>query len=189
MKRFILGITIGVILSTTICSFADGVWENINILKNDINVIVNGELIPADNFLYNDTTYLPIRAIGEALDKEVLYDEETNTAIIQDKGEGNISTTGNELNKYEVPEELKRAVFVVDGINYLPSTSIHNIFGDTNNELLEDYATPAQDPTDLVFIFTLADGTTKTLPTTYIETIGRSCITYDTFVEEIMPHM
>lgn len=189
MKRFIPGIILGFIISTAAYSFATGNWENISVLRNDITVVVDGETLSSDNFLYNDTTYLPIRAIGEALDKEVLYNEETNTAIIQDKGEDSISTTGNDLNKYEVPEELKRAVSVVDGINYLSSTSIHNIFGGTNNELLEDYATSAHDPTDLVFIFTLADGTTKTLPTIYFESIGRSCITYDTFVEEIMPHM
>lgn len=80
-----------------VSSFAAGVWENIPVLRNDIKVIVNGEEITADNFLYNDTTYLPLRAIGEALDKDVQYDEQTNTAIISEKGDSELTENINIL--------------------------------------------------------------------------------------------
>ena len=84
-----------------VSSFAAGVWENIPVLRNDIKVIVNGEEITADNFLYNDTTYLPLRAIGEALDKDVQYDEQTNTAIINEKGDSELTEN---INKYTPPD-------------------------------------------------------------------------------------
>lgn len=84
-----------------VSSFAAGVWENIPVLRNDIKVIVNGEEITADNFLYNDTTYLPLRAIGEALDKDVQYDEQTNTAIINEKGDSELTEN---INKHTPPD-------------------------------------------------------------------------------------
>ena len=62
-------------------AMANGIWEKIDVVRNDVQVVVNGVGVTADNFLYNDTTYLPLRAVGEALDLNVQYDEETKTAI------------------------------------------------------------------------------------------------------------
>ena len=56
MKKFICGLLIGSICTLSIGSLANGVWDNISVLKNDINVVVNGETVTADNFLYNDIT-------------------------------------------------------------------------------------------------------------------------------------
>ena len=95
MKKFIVGLICGTILSTIIVSSASGIWENIDVLRNDITVYVDGQEITEDNFVYNDTTYLPMRAIGEALGKDVQYNENTNTAVIKDKGETNL-TNNNE---------------------------------------------------------------------------------------------
>ena len=109
MKRELLSFTCGVVSMCIIgvgAGFASGVWDTIDVLRNDISVVVNGETVTSDNFLYNDTTYLPLRAISEALDKNVHYDETTNTAIISDKGDDNITTnTANVTkNKYTPPE-------------------------------------------------------------------------------------
>ena len=82
MKKFICGLVIGSICTLSIGSLANGVWDNISVLKNDINVVVNGETVTADNFLYNDITYLPLRAVSEALGESVNYDDKTNTAYI-----------------------------------------------------------------------------------------------------------
>lgn len=63
-------------------AFASGAWKTINVLENDISVVVDGIRVNESNFLYNDTTYLPLRAVAEAVGKEVTYDERTNTAYI-----------------------------------------------------------------------------------------------------------
>ena len=105
MKRELLSFTCGVVITCVMgigISSASGVWDTIDVLRNDITVVVNGETVTADNFLYNDTTYLPLRAIGEALDKNVYYDETTNTAVISDKGDGNIAAN-TATNKYTPP--------------------------------------------------------------------------------------
>lgn len=101
MKKFISGLIIGAVVSTTITAVASGVWDKIDVLKNDINIIVNGENITADNFVYNDTTYLPLRAVSEALNQPVDYDETTNTAYI-----GTKPVTISNLPKGTIPNPL-----------------------------------------------------------------------------------
>ena len=72
-KSFICGMLVMGVISCAGVYAAD-VWQNINVLPNTIKVVVDGKEVQADNFLYNDTTYLPIRAVSEALGKDVQYD-------------------------------------------------------------------------------------------------------------------
>jgi lysophospholipase L1-like esterase len=69
-------------LSLGICASADDTWQDIVVQPNLVRVKVNGTELSADNFLYNNTTYLPIRAVSEALNFEVAYDTSTSTASI-----------------------------------------------------------------------------------------------------------
>lgn len=104
MKKELKGFLCGILVSGIVgagAAYTTGIWESIDVLRNDINVVVNGQQILADNFLYNDTTYLPLRAIGEALDKDVQYDEQTNTAIISEKGDSELTEN---INKYTPPD-------------------------------------------------------------------------------------
>lgn len=112
LKGFLCGILVSGIVGAGV-AYATGVWESIDVLRNDINVVVNGQQISADNFLYNDTTYLPLRAIGEALDKDVQYDEQTNTAIISEKGDSELTEN---INKYTPPD------FMLDNGDYIMQT-------------------------------------------------------------------
>ena len=82
MKRFICGAVCGAVLTTAIGAGAAGVWKTIDVLENDITVMVDGQQLTESNFLYNDTTYLPLRAVAEAVGKPVEYDATTNTAYI-----------------------------------------------------------------------------------------------------------
>ena len=129
MKKFVSGLIIGSIVTTTISTFAGGVWDKIDVLKNDINIMVNGKQIFSDNFLYNDTTYLPLRTIAEELGQKVTYDEATNTAHIGSVPENNVVAGGSvssvpdtlwiekdgkrytndefQLEIYEIPNDIK----------------------------------------------------------------------------------
>ncbi len=71
-KTLVLGMVIGATLVGTPV-LADVIWEKISVVRNYVTVMIDGEKLNADNFLYLDTTYVPIRAVSEALGKNVSY--------------------------------------------------------------------------------------------------------------------
>lgn len=79
MKKFISGLLIGLLISTSVFAI------KADILLNSIKVKVNGKDVAAENIMYNSRTYVPLRAIGEILGKNVIWDEKTSTANINDK--------------------------------------------------------------------------------------------------------
>lgn len=56
--------------------------QNMQVERNTVNIFVNGVKVEADNFLYNDRTYVPLRKISEMLQKDVSWTQITNTATI-----------------------------------------------------------------------------------------------------------
>ena len=82
-RQLLIGVVIGALVFGGIPALADMV----NLDFNSINITVNGNKVNADNILYNDTTYVPLRAISEMLNKDVGWDGDTNTASINDKAE------------------------------------------------------------------------------------------------------
>lgn len=86
MKRFsimsfISGGLIASIVLVPVLTFASGT-HTIEAIFGKIKLVVNGQNINNETLLYNDTTYLPIRAIGEAVGAEVNYDAKTYTATL-----------------------------------------------------------------------------------------------------------
>ncbi len=58
--------------------------ELVRIYRNTVTLEVNGTKITADNFLYNNTTYVPMRAVAEMLGKDVTWNAATRVAGIDD---------------------------------------------------------------------------------------------------------
>lgn len=90
MKKELKGFVCGVLTTALVAggaAFAAGQWKTIDVLENDITVMVDGQQVTESNFVYNDRTYLPLRAVAEAVGKSVDYDETTNTAYIGNKVE------------------------------------------------------------------------------------------------------
>ena len=94
-KRFqgiVIGIIIGVMLSGVVTLAKNGT-EAISAWYSDIKICVNGEYItPTDSngdevepFIVNGTTYLPVRAVGNALDMDVDWDNDTKTVFLGEK--------------------------------------------------------------------------------------------------------
>ncbi len=74
--------------------FGKSTHETIKVLYNNIKLVVNGQTVKfgkdsagktIEPFIYNGTTYLPVRAVGEALGKEVNWDGKNQTVYV---GEG-----------------------------------------------------------------------------------------------------
>ena len=181
MKKIICGILIGSICTISIGSLASGVWDNIDVLKNDIKVVVNGDEVTADNFVYEDTTYLPLRAVSTALGEKVEYDEQTNTAYI---GERNDDLNNDEIKiRYNILDNLNPddmlQIRVYNGNYYISRYAI--------KELLSIPVKEATESQSEELIFILKDGTEKRIR--WIIFNDQEFIPYDTFMEEIYPYI
>lgn len=58
--------------------------EMINVHRNKVILEVNSVRVDPDNFLYNGTTYVPLRAVSELLGKDVGWNAYTNVASINE---------------------------------------------------------------------------------------------------------
>lgn len=90
-KQFLLGFLIASLLFSSITVFAD--ITEIKAFISDIKIALNGQLLELKDangnkvkpIVYNGTTYLPVRALANAFEKEVNFNGTTNTVEIEDK--------------------------------------------------------------------------------------------------------
>lgn len=103
IKCFFMGaVAATVILSMSLTAFSESVTKTIEATYENIKIYVDGNLInPTDAagnrvepFTSNGTTYLPARAISNALGKDVSYDDKSNSVYIGKKPNDN-SSSGN----------------------------------------------------------------------------------------------
>jgi micrococcal nuclease len=92
------------LLCFTISSFAEKGFKTINVAYRDIKINVNGKRIYPDvePFIYNGRTFVPLRVISKALDKDVIWNENTNTIDINNKPASN----KNEEEVYQVKQVI-----------------------------------------------------------------------------------
>ncbi len=92
LQGFVAGI-LCCVLFAGISVFAKNTSETIQALYKDIKIYVDGVKInPKDAngntvepFIYNGTTYLPVRAVGEAINKQVTWDGATSSVYLGKK--------------------------------------------------------------------------------------------------------
>ncbi len=97
MKKRLQGFVAGLLITTLLTGgmvYAKQVSETISVIYDNIKILIDGkEYQPTDAsgntvepFIYNGTTYLPVRAIGNAFNKDVNWDAENNTVILGSRG-------------------------------------------------------------------------------------------------------
>lgn len=179
MKKFICGIVTGAVIATAIGAGAVGVWDNIPVLRNDIKIVVDGQEIQSDNFLYNDTTYVPLRAVSSALGEEVEYDEAQNTAYIGERKDN--MNNENVVGKYTPTDEETKACLIYNNTFYINVGYFEEkyVYNSGKFQLGWDSATQTtilhDDKGEL--------GRWKCV----VMEDGRGYVPYDTFVDEILP--
>lgn len=84
-------------LGNCITGLAEQVKETIEIQYKNIRIFVDGteKLPPGEPFVYNNTTYVPLRFVSEALGKEVEWDGSNNSIYIGNKPSQNAVTQTN----------------------------------------------------------------------------------------------
>ena len=102
-KKFKIVSALAIIFALSTVVLASARLVNIKVAYDNIKVVVDGREVQfgvdstgkkIEPFIYNGTTYLPIRAVGEALGKQVQWDQNTKTAFL---GDGMVNT--GEVNK------------------------------------------------------------------------------------------
>ncbi len=87
-KHITCGVVMGAMLATAVPATASQITKSIQATYNNIKIIVDGQQVSTNKnnepFIYNGTTYLPIRAVGEAVGKQVSWDGKTNTVYLGD---------------------------------------------------------------------------------------------------------
>jgi hypothetical protein len=94
-----------VLISFLICTIllskptlANSILEKIDVLINSIKLYVNNEQVAVDNFLYNGTTYVPLRAVAEMNGMEVKWNGENQRVDLVSNETFNMKTTDGKYN-------------------------------------------------------------------------------------------
>lgn len=91
MKKYVAGFTAGLLVgSMTVGAFAATGSQNIRATYKNIKVAVNNTVVSlkdaqgrtVEPFVYNGTTYLPVRGVATALGQQVSWDTSTNTVYV-----------------------------------------------------------------------------------------------------------
>lgn len=96
MKMKFRGLTAGVLAAALLTGgavFAKQSSEAIDVIYDNIKILIDGkEYQPTDAngnavepFIYNGTTYLPVRAVANAFDKDVDWEPQTSTVVLGSK--------------------------------------------------------------------------------------------------------
>ena len=80
MKKFLCGLLVGILLMVSVPAFG-AVGQQITVAINSIKVIVNGQEMTADRFVYKGRTYVQLKELTDMLGGELLWDKENNAAI------------------------------------------------------------------------------------------------------------
>jgi hypothetical protein len=121
IKQFIAGLIVGVMLMSAV--FAG--TQTIEAFYNNIKISIDGKAVelkdatgnPVEPFIYNGTTYLPVRAIAEVLGMEVKFNETTNTVELAKKeGEKKViwNDAENIAKAMEKQKEIDKLASLVD---------------------------------------------------------------------------
>lgn len=92
-KFKVLIAALAAVLAIGITAFAKQATETISVMYDNIKILIDGvEYTPKDAngnlvepFVYNGTTYLPVRAVANAFDKDVDWEPQTSTVVLGSK--------------------------------------------------------------------------------------------------------
>ncbi len=85
IKDVCLGATVAaLVMGAAPAAYAKVANMDIPVMFNNIKIVVDGKELKTDKepFIYEGTTYLPVRAVGEAVGKNVTWDAASKTVIL-----------------------------------------------------------------------------------------------------------
>lgn len=73
MRKYLIGIVVGMLISVGTTALADEISNVGKRIEVEVPVVLNGEELPVKAIAFEGTSYLPVRAVGESLGLEVEY--------------------------------------------------------------------------------------------------------------------
>lgn len=126
-KVLIMGLSLSLAFATGVV--ASNNLTDIKVKLNEVKLLVNGNEIVATNILYDGTTYVPVRDVANAFDKEVDFDSKTQTVNIKDKSKA------EDITKPEKSITLKTALESFE--NLYPNSKVSEIKYNYDNKHYE----------------------------------------------------
>jgi hypothetical protein len=203
-KQFFVGLIVGAILFSSITVFAES--KDIKAFFNNIKISINGKQIElrdaagnmVEPFIYEGTTYLPVRSIAQSLNMEVKYNESTNTVELTKKEEQSMTWSDSnkgiisegkttyedylivetwlDNSKYIYPSSIAKQINLKEGKDIMPQSSHLRLV--TN-----------KDSGTVSFVLKKAGGEEVSLlgNISTNNQLGTYLIPYDTYKNEILP--
>ncbi len=98
--KFLKGLALfaaGVVTATNVSVMAEQATRNISVSYRNIKIYADGNLVNTSGaneaFIYNGTTYLPVRAVGEAYNKAVDWDAANSAVYLGKRPTGSLTPT------------------------------------------------------------------------------------------------
>lgn len=79
LKGFLIGFLSCLIITFSIPTFAEGILQTIDVAVNAVTIMVDGEEVTADNFIYDGRTYVQVKGFADVVGSGLEWDEETYT--------------------------------------------------------------------------------------------------------------
>ena len=108
IKAVCLGATVAaLVMGAAPAAYAKVANMDIPVMFNNIKIVVDGKELKTDKepFIYEGTTYLPVRAVGEAVGKNVTWDAASKTIILGETEQKETEQTETEQKEPEQPEK------------------------------------------------------------------------------------
>ena len=146
---------------STVCAVSSTSSQNIPVTYRNIKIVVDGKQVISDKepFIYNGSTFVPLRLIGESLGRTVGWDSATNTVSI-DTDPNSVSLKSEPVPGAEITVEQ------VPGPTIVKSTAVTNDKGEFSLTLPKEDLSTLPDALDVIVTikakntlgYTLADG-------------------------------
>ncbi|MBR1443925.1 MAG: NPCBM/NEW2 domain-containing protein [Firmicutes bacterium] len=138
-KSAVAGAVVGATITASVPVMARSGSDMIDIVWRDIKICVDGvQMMPRDSvgkelepFVYNGTTYLPVRAVAEAVGKDVTWDSQSSTVYIGKSGV--TKYLGQQVTAYKKDAMIKEGSAIMGGTNYLNSLYMYGLRAGSND--------------------------------------------------------
>jgi len=85
--KLVFAVFLSIIILGSVYVYGENIGKSIQVTYRNISILVNGKIVPSEQepFIYQGRTFVPLRTIGEAVNKTVEWDNAKNQINITDK--------------------------------------------------------------------------------------------------------